>query len=199
VDMCESQKKRVFYVGDGAANDACVAEIVEEAGFETRCFEGVRDCLCALKSQRCDLLIDNAARPAEEGMKLLAEAGALHADLPVIMLVEPNDVVTTVRAMKAGACDCLERPPTPAQLHAAVEDALEAYEPQGSPLRAPLSPMEKRVLELVLQGRTSSEIAALLKRSRRTIEVHRRHLMRKAGVRNVVQLAHKLGANPRPG
>ncbi|MBN2133047.1 MAG: response regulator transcription factor, partial [Sedimentisphaerales bacterium] len=37
------------------------------------------------------------------------------------------------------------------------------------------------------------------KRSRRTIEVHRRHLMRKAGARNVVQLAHKLAANRWPG
>ncbi|MBN2128257.1 MAG: response regulator, partial [Sedimentisphaerales bacterium] len=149
------QKKWILYGGDGAANDNCIAGVIAEAGFEGRRCGGVRECLCALESQRCDLLIDNAQRPAVEGMALLVEVGARHAGLPVIMLVEQNDVTTTVRAMKAGACDCLERPPARTRLRAAIDRALQAYEPQESPLSAPLSPMEKRVLELILQGRTS--------------------------------------------
>jgi len=193
------QKKRILYGGDGSANNHCIAAVIAEAGFEGRRFEGVRDCLRALKSQRCDLLIANAARPAVEGMTLLVKAGALHTDLPVIMLVERNDVATTVAAMKAGACDCLERPPAPMQLRAAIDRVLQAYEPQEPLLNAPLSPTERRVLDLVLRGFTNRDIAALLKRSRRTIEVHRRHLMRKAGVKNVVQLAHKLASNRWPG
>jgi len=192
--MCGPEKKEMFYVGDGAADDACIATVIVEAGFEMTRFGGVPDCLRVLESQRCDLLIDNAERPAVEGMKLLVEAGCLVCGLPIIMLVERNDVGTAVQAMKAGACDCLERPPAPMQLRAAIDRALEAACPQKSPLNAPLSPMERRVLDLVLQGRTSGDIAALLKRSPRTIEVHRRHLMHKAGAKNVVQLANRLAS-----
>jgi DNA-binding CsgD family transcriptional regulator len=51
-----------------------------------------------------------------------------------------------------------------------------------------LTPVELRVLRLVLDGKTNREIACLLHRSRRTVEVHRSHIMRKCGVHNLVAL-----------
>jgi DNA-binding CsgD family transcriptional regulator len=51
-----------------------------------------------------------------------------------------------------------------------------------------LTPTELRVLRLILDGKPNREIACLLSRSRRTVEVHRSHIMRKLGVHTLVDL-----------
>ena len=54
--------------------------------------------------------------------------------------------------------------------------------------------MEKIILRLILQGRTNKEIAEILNRSVRTVEVHRSHIMHKLDVDNVVELAKRAAA-----
>ncbi len=59
-----------------------------------------------------------------------------------------------------------------------------------------LTPSQHRVLELIAEGRTTSEIAGILHRSARTVETHRYHLGKKLGARTQVDLvlrAHELG------
>lgn len=51
-----------------------------------------------------------------------------------------------------------------------------------------LSPAEQRVFRLIMEGMSNSEIAKALHRSVRTIEDHRAHIMRKLGVKNIVEL-----------
>jgi len=51
-----------------------------------------------------------------------------------------------------------------------------------------LTPAEKAVLAVMMQGKSSKEIAALLGRSVRTIEDHRSHMMHKLGAANLVEL-----------
>ena len=53
---------------------------------------------------------------------------------------------------------------------------------------ASLTPRERQVLHLVVAGKTSKQIAHQLGVSRRTIDVHRRHLMRKMGTMSVIEL-----------
>jgi two-component system response regulator NreC len=54
-----------------------------------------------------------------------------------------------------------------------------------------LTNTEMGILCLILDGKSNKEIAYLLHRSVRTIEVHRSHIMRKLGVDNVVHLVEK--------
>ncbi|TVS09494.1 MAG: LuxR family transcriptional regulator, partial [Phycisphaerales bacterium] len=64
-----------------------------------------------------------------------------------------------------------------------------------------LTPSQLRVLALIAEGRTTSEIAATLHRSVRTVETHRYHLGKKLGARTQVELvlrAHELGLIERP-
>ncbi len=55
-----------------------------------------------------------------------------------------------------------------------------------------LSPTERKVLRLVMDGKSNKEIADELKRSVRTIEDHRAHIMRKLGVDNAIELAKRV-------
>jgi two-component system response regulator FixJ len=104
------------------------------------------------------------------------------------VLVEHGDTPTAVAAMKAGAADCLEKPLAPERLWSAVTTLLGNG--QAADLRPyeALTSAEVRVLHLLLAGRTNVEIAAQFHRSRRTIEVHRRNLMRKLGASHISDL-----------
>jgi FixJ family two-component response regulator len=121
-------------------------------------------------------------------MKLLAGAKRTKPSVPVVLLVDHGDIQAAVRAMKSGATDCLERPPEPDRLTCAIESAFRESVRNGIPLKSPLSKTEDLVLRLILQGKTTAEVAQGLRRSRRTIEVHRSHIMRKLGAHGVVDL-----------
>ena len=68
--------------------------------------------------------------------------------------------------------------------------AHETLRPTGRPIAQtwPLTAAESQVLRLILEGKSNKEIAALLCRSERTVEVHRSHVMGKLHVHNVVDL-----------
>ncbi len=61
-----------------------------------------------------------------------------------------------------------------------------------APASGELTPVERRVVELVAAGRTNSEVAAALFLSTRTVEGHLSHVYGKLGVRSRVELARKL-------
>jgi two-component system, LuxR family, response regulator TtrR len=110
----------------------------------------------------------------------------------------------TVRAIRAGATDCLEKPVDTGRFLRAVGSLLRATDaapPGAEPL---LTKTEATVLRLVLQGETSQEIAETLHRSRRTIEVHRRNIMRKLQVSDLADMVKKAARqgylrSPAPG
>jgi FixJ family two-component response regulator len=121
--------------------------------------------------------------------------------LPIIFLTAFGDVPTAVQAIQAGAVDFLEKPFSNQQLLRLVEQALE----QDARLRvqrqrraerearlAHLTPREREVLDLVVAGDTNKEIAAQLDIGLRTVEMHRRQVMRKLGARSAVDLMHLL-------
>ena len=189
--MTDTRDRQVFYADGDTAGSPAVRSAIRRAGLKVTCFRCTGTCLRSLESQPCDLLISNARRPAEEGMDLLVRARRLVLGLPIVLLVDQGDIRTAVRAMKAGAVDCLERPLATARLTAALDSALRTGRVGRGTLPNPLSPVEERVLRLVCQGRTSRDIAGVLHRSQRTIEVHRHHVMWKLGVGSIVELVKK--------
>jgi DNA-binding NarL/FixJ family response regulator len=58
----------------------------------------------------------------------------------------------------------------------------------------PLTRTEMKVLHLILNGKSNKEMAALLHRSVRTIEVHRSHIMRKFEADNIIELFKRAAA-----
>ncbi len=176
----------IFYAdGDVTSTDA-VRGALDRAGAPVACFSVCEECLASIRGGGCRLLVANVSEPATEGIDLLTKAKGVAPWLPVIVLVEPGQIETAVRAMKAGAIDCIEKPPLAARLLSAVEQALHCTATH-LPLK-PLTEVEQNVLHLILQGRTNGQIAMALHRSRRTVEVHRGDIMRKLGARHIVDL-----------
>ncbi len=82
----------------------------------------------------------------------------------------------------------LKKPVETEPLISAMSELLDQIDTQSDDSAAPLTRMETRVLQYILQGRRNRQIAEALHRSPRTIEVHRRHIMRKLGAPTIVDL-----------
>ncbi len=184
----ETTVPQVFYADGEQASTPVVRAVLQQLGLEVIHFDSAKACLDSLMTRKCHLLISNARRPAAEAVDLLAGARGMTPPVPVVVLVDHGDIQAAVRVMKGGAVDCLERPPQREHLARAVEAALCASDRNRLPLQDSLTPAEKQVLSLVLQGHTTTETARLLHRSARTIEVHRAHIMRKLRVSSMVDL-----------
>ena len=100
--------------------------------------------------------------------------------------------------MKAGALDFIEKPFHHSDLRASVDRALEQSRDSGKLLAwresaadhiAALTPRQRQIMDLVLAGNPSKNIAADLGISQRTVETHRASIMKKAGVKSLPALA----------
>jgi two-component system, LuxR family, response regulator FixJ len=146
--------------------------------------------------------------PGLDGLGVLHEMAKRGLQLPVVVVTGHGDVPLAVDAMKAGACDFVEKPYTADTILAAVEAALrrsdEAMErareeAEAAARVASLTPRETEVLQGLLAGRQNKVIAIDLGLSPRTVEIHRANLMSKLGVSSLseaVRMAIKAGLDP---
>jgi two-component system CheB/CheR fusion protein len=110
--------------------------------------------------------------------------------------------------MKAGASDFIEKPVGRVELLASIERALEqsqdssklfAWRERAAGHVADLTPREREIMELVLSGQPSKNIAADLGISQRTVENHRASIMKKTGSKSLPALARMALAAARNG
>ena len=143
------------------------------------------------------LLID-AYLPGMNGLELLQQLHDAGHRLPAIMITGNSDVPMAVQAMKAGASDFIEKPISRSELIASVERALEqsrdsskllAWRESAANHIASLTPRQRQIMELVLAGHPSKNIAADLGISQRTVENHRASIMKKTGSKSLPALA----------
>ena len=154
-------------------------------------FNALDDCLGALDGGSCGLLAVDLEGQAEVGFDLLMQASRSHPLVFSVAVIDPDDVHTAVRAMKAGARECVERSARGEWWHGAIEKAFAGWQVQRLHSNGSLTETEKFVLSQVVAGKTSKEIAQLLSRSPRTVEVHRMHIIRKLGVSGTAELVRR--------
>jgi len=126
-------------------------------------------------------------------------------DLPIIFITGHGDVPTTVRAMKGGAIDFLQKPFNDQDLLDCIQRAIlksraqRAERAERSELQHridTLTPREREVMTGVVLGRLNKQIAGDLGIAEKTIKVHRGRVMEKMqadSVADLVRMAEKLG------
>ena len=129
-----------------------------------------------------------------DGLEVQQELQSLGVNLPVIIMTGHGDVPLSVRAMKAGAIDFIEKPFEKAVLLSAVEDAFSSIARSDSGRERArnaavrlqvLTPRERDVLDGLSKGLPNKTIAYDLGISPRTVEIHRANLMSKLEVRSL--------------
>lgn len=184
----KSVKRCIFFLDDERKIRDVVKETLEESGIEVECFNSPAECLARLRSKKCDLLITDLKMPEKNGIELLAEAKHIAPWVPVLVITGYGDIPTAVRAIKGGAVDFIEKPLAKESFVRKIKSILQRSAPGDIQLGKSLTRTEASILRLIIKGKSNREIASLLNRSIRTIEVHRAHLMQKLGIDNVIDL-----------
>ena len=193
--MARKVKQHIFLVDDDPITLKSLHWMLKSLGVTIRCFSDPGKCLEKLGSHRCDLLIASQEISEISGIELLRRARRLNPGLPVLIISSRSDIPTAVEAMKAGVEDFLEKPLSKNILLQKVKLILQENSTHSDTCgRELLSQAEIRVLRLVAESKTSSEIARLLHRSYRTIQVHRASLLRKLKAKNSVALIRQAQA-----
>ena len=188
----------VFVVDDDCGIRAAIRSVLEEEGLTVEDFSTSETFLDGYRPGRDACLLIDAYLPGMNGIELLERLAERSDGLPAVMITGNGDVSMAVRAMKAGACDFIEKPVSHDDLLAGVKRALErgrdtekraCLKQNAAGHLATLTKRQRQIMDLVLAGHPSKNIAADLGISQRTVENHRAMIMRRTGVKSLPALA----------
>jgi two-component system CheB/CheR fusion protein len=195
----------VFVVDDDRHVREAIRLALEEDGRTVQTYPTCEAFLEAYNSGQDACLLIDAYLPGMNGLELLQRLHDAGDRMPAIMITGNSDVSMAVQAMKAGALDFIEKPIGREELVASVERALEQSRDASKLLLwrdaaashvASLTTRQRQIMELVLAGHPSKNIAADLCISQRTVENHRASIMKKTGSKSLPALARlALAAN----
>ena len=188
----------IFIVDDDPDVREALGAVLREDGHAIMTFATCEEFLEAFSPGQGALLLIDGYLPGMSGLALLQRLHAEGGRLPAIMITGNSDVHMAVEAMKAGASDFIEKPIGHAELSASVTRTLEQSRDSGkrAASRADaiahltgLTSQQRKVMEFVLAGHPSKNIAADLGISQRTVENHRAQIMKRTGAKSLPALA----------
>lgn len=188
----------VFVVDDDHEICEAMRALLEDDGHSVKTFSSSEDFLEAYRPGQSGCLLLDAYLPGMNGVELLRRLHDRGDRLPAIVITGSSDVPMAVEAMKAGAADFIEKPVTRGELLASLNSALEqsrdtsklfASRETAATTIASLTPRQHQVMDMVLAGHPSKNIAADLGISQRTVENHRASIMDKTGSKSLPALA----------
>jgi FixJ family two-component response regulator len=192
--MGNMQAQTVFVVDDDAAVRDSIKELVESVGLQAESYDSALAFLDAFESQRPGCLVLDVRMGEMSGLVLQERLNGLEASIPVILLTGHGDVPMAVQAMRSGAVDFIQKPYREQALLDSINAALttdaaarrSSVTTDGIEQRlSSLTGREREVLDQILSGLTSKETARELGVSPRTVEAHRKNLLRKLGIATV--------------
>jgi len=197
----------IFVVDDDSNLRDGIRDLLEADGHLVEDFASCEAFLEVWRPDReCCLIID-AYLPGMSGLDLLGKLTQMGHLPPAIMITGDGDVSIAVQAMKAGAADFIEKPVSGEALAASVARALErgrdagkrtAWRVDAASHIAGLTTRQHQIMDLVLSGHPSKNIAADLGISQRTVENHRASIMKRTGTKSLPALA-RLAVAAEPG
>jgi FixJ family two-component response regulator/signal transduction histidine kinase len=187
----------LFLVDDDRDARGAIRAVLEHDGWTVEVYSMAEEFLDAWQPGCGGCLLVDACLPGMDGFELLHRLHSLGHRLPSIMITGRADVPMAVRAMKAGVLDFIEKPISRSKLLASVRSAMEkwpdpsellALQRTASNAIASLTLRQRQVLDMVLAGKASKNIARYLGISQRTVENHRASIMRKTGSKSLPAL-----------
>jgi FixJ family two-component response regulator len=198
-----SAEPTVYLVEDDALVRNALARNLSAEGIRCETYSSGREFLDRYDGHRPGCLVTDLKMPGMTGIEVQQSLLERGSGLPVIIITGFGDVPKAVAAMKGGAVDFIEKPFRNEVLMEAIRKALvgeaealarEEEAREGAERLKSLTPRERQVLDLVVDGKANKVIAADLELSIKTVEFHRAHVMQKMGVESVAELVQRVMA-----
>lgn len=187
----------VFVVDDDDAMRSSLKWLIESVDLKVECHASAESFINSYYPGRSGCLLLDVRMPGMSGLELQEYLQHHEITIPIIIITGHGDVPMSVRAMKAGATDFIEKPFNDELLLDSIRNALlldETQRDQQAELAelagrlALLTPREHEVMDMVTQGRSNKEIARALNVSAKTVEAHRAKVMEKMQAKSLAQL-----------
>ena len=187
----------VYVVDDDDGMRRALDTLLSTVGYETVVFSRPSEFLADFKVDSPGCLVLDIRMPDMSGLELQQHLNRIGSMLPVIFITGHGDVPMAVQAMKEGAFEFVQKPFRDQDLLDRINHALKQDAENRSTVarRAEvlhrlesLTPRERQVMDLVVEGAANKVIAIDLDLSERTVEIHRAKVMDKMGARSVAHL-----------
>ncbi len=187
--MDRKDEATVFIVDDSSRMRASVERHLRAAGIRFESLASAEEFLKVYDPSRPGCLVLAEGMKGMRGLEVQRQLLTRRIRIPVVMVSGFIDVRCVVSAIQAGAIDFLEKPIHEEALLRAVRQGLEQdrHRRQDDALLASLTSRERQILELLVAGENYKEIASRLQVSPKTVEGHRVNLLRKLGLRSVIE------------
>jgi FixJ family two-component response regulator len=191
----------VYVVDDDPQVRESLKLLMRSVGFRTEVFGSAEDFLESYRDDggppRC--LVLDVRMPGMSGLGLQEKLVAARIDIPIIMITGYGDVSMAVKAMGAGAVDFIEKPFSRQALLTRVQEAIDrdagrrhrdTQQANVAQRLASLSHREREVMNLLIAGDHSKQIAAKLNIGEKTVAKHRARVFEKMRIDSVAGLVH---------
>jgi two-component system response regulator FixJ len=190
-------KPTIYIVDDDDGMRRALTALMTTVGYHAVPFAKPTDFLAKHDPRQPGCLVLDVRMPEMSGLEVQQQLNRSGSLIPVILITGHGDIPMAVQAMKDGAFDFLQKPFRDQELLDRINAALK----QDAENRAAverladvkaraesLTPREREVMALVVDGRANKVIAIDLGLSERTVEIHRANVMEKMGARSVAHL-----------
>jgi FixJ family two-component response regulator len=192
------ERARIHVVDDDPGFRASLADLLESMGYEVAAYGSTAEFLARGEISIPGCLVLDVRLPEMSGLDLQEKLGRDGVKLPVILMTGFGDIAMSVRGMKAGARNFIEKPFRDQDMLDAVAEAVAASR-QDVPVTqrkaalaeryASLTPREREVLHFVVRGLLNKQIAHALSISEVTVKIHRSGVMRKMQAGSIAEIS----------
>ena len=190
-------EQTVFIVDDDDGSLNSMAWLVQSLRFNVETFSSASEFLESFDPQRPGCIVLDVRMPGLSGLCLQETLTGLDYCPPIIFVSGHGDVPMSVRAIKAGAVDFLEKPVNDQIFLDLINEAIQLdakarqmqdRAPDVKQLLSRLTPREAEVMNEIVSGKTLKQIAAEFQISFQTASKHRIQVLEKLNVANDVEL-----------
>lgn len=187
----------VYVIDDDDAMRQGLQFLLKTAGIIVKGYATAEEFLAVCDPAMRGCILLDVRMPGMSGLELQEILKKRNITMPVILLTGHGSVPMAVKAMRSGAFDFIEKPFEGTQLIDRVRSAIAIDSEsrvdidrtrQLEQRLSKLTPREREVMELVVQGLLNKQIAANLNISMKTVENHRAHVMEKLGAQSLADL-----------
>jgi FixJ family two-component response regulator len=187
----------VYVVDDDDGMRRALDALLSTVGYKTAVFSRPSEFLANFKADSPGCLVLDIRMPDMSGLELQRHLNRMGSMMPVIFITGHGDIPMAVQAMKEGAFEFIQKPFRDQDLLDRINHALKQdAESRNTVARRAevlhrlesLTPRERQVMDMVVEGAANKVIAIDLHLSERTVEIHRAKVMEKMGARSVAHL-----------